>query len=30
MYLDCWEALGANPVALALNELAIALSNGNR
>ena len=28
MYLDCWEALGANPVALALNELAIALSNG--
>ena len=28
MYLDCWETLGANPVALALNELAIALSNG--
>ncbi len=28
MYLDCWEALGAVPVALALNELSIALSNG--
>ena len=28
MYLDVWETLGANPVALALNELAIALSNG--
>lgn len=28
MYLDCWETLGATPVALALNELAIALSNG--
>ena len=28
MYLDCWETLGANPVALALNELAIALANG--
>lgn len=28
MYLDCWDTLGANPVALALNELAIALSNG--
>lgn len=28
MYLDCWESLGATPVALALNELAIALSNG--
>ncbi|MDR1932817.1 MAG: TRAP transporter substrate-binding protein [Spirochaetales bacterium] len=28
MYLDVWGALGATPVALALNELAIALSNG--
>ena len=28
MYLDVWEALGATPVALALPELAIALSNG--
>lgn len=28
MYLDVWSALGATPVALALNELAIALSNG--
>lgn len=28
MYLDCWKALGSTPVALALNELAIALSNG--
>jgi len=28
MYLDVWEALGATPVALALNELAIALANG--
>lgn len=28
MYLDVWESLGANPVALALPELAIALSNG--
>ena len=28
MYLDVWNALGATPVALALNELAIALSNG--
>ncbi len=28
MYLDVWEALGATPVALALTELAIALSNG--
>lgn len=28
MYLDCWEALGATPVALSLNELSIALSNG--
>ena len=28
MYLDVWETLGANPVALALPELAIALSNG--
>jgi len=28
MYLDCWESLGATPIALALNELSIALSNG--
>ena len=28
MYLDVWSALGATPVALALNELAIALANG--
>ncbi|WP_320128234.1 TRAP transporter substrate-binding protein [uncultured Sphaerochaeta sp.] len=28
MYLDVWNALGATPVALSLNELAIALSNG--
>jgi tripartite ATP-independent transporter DctP family solute receptor len=28
VYLDVWQTLGANPVALALNELAIALSNG--
>jgi tripartite ATP-independent transporter DctP family solute receptor len=28
MYLDVWGALGATPVALALNELAIALANG--
>ncbi|MDD3369491.1 MAG: TRAP transporter substrate-binding protein [Lachnospiraceae bacterium] len=28
MYLDCWQKLGANPIALALNELAVALSNG--
>lgn len=28
MYLDVWEALGATPVALALPELTIALSNG--
>ncbi|MCI8423054.1 MAG: TRAP transporter substrate-binding protein [Lawsonibacter sp.] len=28
LYLDVWEALGATPVALALNELALALSNG--
>ncbi len=28
MYLDVWSALGSTPVALALNELAIALSNG--
>lgn len=28
VYLDVWETLGANPVALALPELAIALSNG--
>jgi len=28
MYLDVWGALGATPVALALPELAIALSNG--
>jgi tripartite ATP-independent transporter DctP family solute receptor len=28
MYLDVWEALGSTPVALALNELAIALANG--
>jgi len=28
LYLDVWEALGATPVALALPELAIALSNG--
>lgn len=28
MYLDCWETLGATPIALALNELPIALSNG--
>lgn len=28
MYLDVWTALGSTPVALALNELAIALSNG--
>jgi tripartite ATP-independent transporter DctP family solute receptor len=28
MYLDVWSALGATPVALSLNELAIALSNG--
>ncbi len=28
MYIDVWKALGATPVALALNELAIALSNG--
>lgn len=28
MYLDVWDALGSTPVALALNELAIALSNG--
>ena len=28
LYLDVWEALGATPVALALPELALALSNG--
>lgn len=28
MYLDVWSALGSTPVALALNELAIALANG--
>ncbi|MBP1578051.1 MAG: TRAP transporter substrate-binding protein, partial [Oscillospiraceae bacterium] len=28
MYLDCWETLGATPIALALNELSIALANG--
>lgn len=28
LYLDVWESLGATPVALALNELAPALSNG--
>ena len=28
LYLDVWEALGATPIALALNELALALSNG--
>jgi TRAP-type transport system periplasmic protein len=28
MYLDVWSTLGATPVALALPELAIALSNG--
>lgn len=28
MYLDVWSALGATPVALSLNELAIALANG--
>jgi len=28
MYLDVWQALGANPVSLSLNELAPALSNG--
>jgi len=28
MYLDVWNELGATPVALALTELAIALSNG--
>ena len=28
LYLDVWEALGATPVALALTELALALSNG--
>lgn len=28
LYLDVWEALDATPVALALNELALALSNG--
>ena len=28
LYLDVWEALGAPPVALALPELALALSNG--
>ncbi|MDR0583172.1 MAG: TRAP transporter substrate-binding protein [Treponema sp.] len=28
MYLDVWSALDATPVALALNELAIALANG--
>lgn len=28
LYLDVWEALGATPVALALNELALALENG--
>ena len=28
IYLDVWQTLGANPVALALPELAIALSNG--
>ena len=28
LYLDVWQALGATPVALALPELALALSNG--
>ncbi len=28
LYLDVWEALGATPIALALPELALALSNG--
>ena len=28
MYIDVWSALGATPIALALNELSIALSNG--
>ena len=28
MYTDCWSALGATPVALALTELTTALSNG--
>ncbi len=28
LYLDVWEALGATPVALSLNELALALENG--
>ena len=28
LYLDVWETLGATPVALALPELALALSNG--
>ncbi len=28
MYIDVWSALGATPVALALTELSIALSNG--
>ena len=28
LYLDVWESLGATPVALALPELALALSNG--
>lgn len=28
MYLDVWNALGANPIGLALPELATALSNG--
>ena len=28
IYLDVWQTLGANPLALALPELAIALSNG--
>lgn len=28
LYLDVWKALGATPVALALPELALALSNG--
>lgn len=28
LYVDVWEALGATPVALALTELSLALSNG--